>query len=100
MVRGRSERPEPIDRFLELSDVLCPNETELATLCERNVDPENDDSVCEGARELISRGTYCTTLVAYCCVVFPEAEKRSCRRRWRCARSRTTVIGHLWSIRF
>ncbi|CAN0180404.1 unnamed protein product [Ascophyllum nodosum] len=44
------------DRFLELSDVLCPNETELAILCERNVDPENDDSVCEGARELISRG--------------------------------------------
>lgn len=44
------------DRFLQLSDVLCPNETELALLCKGDVDPENDESVCKGARELIERG--------------------------------------------
>lgn len=45
-----------IDRFLQLSDLLCPNETELALLCKGNVDPKSDESVCEGARELIGRG--------------------------------------------
>lgn len=43
-------------RFLELSDVICPNETELALLCKGDVDPDNDESVCAGARELIERG--------------------------------------------
>lgn len=44
--------------FLQVSDVLCPNETELALLCQRDIDPSNDESVCAGARELIARGAY------------------------------------------
>lgn len=39
-----------------MSDILCPNETELALLCSRHVDPEDNDSVHKGARELIERG--------------------------------------------
>eukprot|EP00752_Nemacystus_decipiens_P005166 g4688.t1 len=44
------------DRFLELSDIVCPNETELALLCKGDIDPEDQESVQAGARELISRG--------------------------------------------
>ncbi|CAM9219216.1 unnamed protein product [Scytosiphon promiscuus] len=44
------------DRYLELSDVLCPNETELALLCKGDVDPEDEGSVQAGAKELIARG--------------------------------------------
>ncbi|CAN0540116.1 unnamed protein product, partial [Ectocarpus sp. 8 AP-2014] len=40
----------------ELSDVLCPNETELALLCKGDIDPEDDKSVIAGARELLARG--------------------------------------------
>lgn len=46
----------PTRRFLELSDVVCPNETELALLCQADVDPEDQKSVEAGARELIARG--------------------------------------------
>lgn len=44
-------------RFLEVSDVVCPNETELALLCKGDIDPSSDKSVHTGARELIARGT-------------------------------------------
>eukprot|EP00903_Cladosiphon_okamuranus_P015212 g14060.t1 len=44
------------DRFLEVSDVVCPNETELALLCKGDIDPEDQKSVQAGARELIERG--------------------------------------------
>lgn len=44
-------------RLLELSDVVCPNETELALLCKGEINPENDESIKAGARELIARGT-------------------------------------------
>lgn len=43
-------------RYLELSDVLCPNETELALLCKGDIDPEDEGSVQAGAKELIARG--------------------------------------------
>lgn len=43
-------------RYIELSDVLCPNETELALLCEGDIDPEDEGSVQAGAEELIARG--------------------------------------------
>lgn len=43
-------------RFLQVSDVVCPNETELALLCKCDVDPEVNNSVHAGARELIARG--------------------------------------------
>lgn len=47
-------------RFLEVSDVVVPNETELAIMCQAtDVDPERDESVCAGARELIERGVGC-----------------------------------------
>lgn len=36
--------------------MVCPNETELALLCEGDIDPEDDESVQAGARELIARG--------------------------------------------
>lgn len=45
-----------MSRFLELSDVVCPNETELALLCKGDIDPEDEKSVQAGARELIARG--------------------------------------------
>lgn len=51
-----STRAEP-RRFLELSDVVCPNETELALLCKGDIDPEDQKSVQAGARQLIARGT-------------------------------------------
>ncbi|CAM9869987.1 unnamed protein product [Hapterophycus canaliculatus] len=44
------------DKFLELSDVLCPNEIELALMCKGNIDPEDEGSVQAGAMELIARG--------------------------------------------
>ncbi|CAM9953084.1 unnamed protein product, partial [Sphacelaria rigidula] len=45
------------NRFLEVSDVVVPNETELALMCQStDVDPDREESVCEGARELIQRG--------------------------------------------
>lgn len=44
--------------YLELSDVLCPNETELALLCKGDIDTESEESVEAGARELIARGTW------------------------------------------
>ncbi|CAM9542824.1 unnamed protein product [Ectocarpus fasciculatus] len=44
------------DRYLELSDILCPNETELALLCKGDIDPKDDESVVAGARELLARG--------------------------------------------
>lgn len=44
-------------RYLELSDILCPNETELALLCKGDIDPKDDESVIAGARELLARGT-------------------------------------------
>ncbi|CAM9249988.1 unnamed protein product [Pylaiella littoralis] len=44
------------DRFLELTDVLCPNESELALLCKGGIDPEDEESVKAGAKELIERG--------------------------------------------
>lgn len=44
-------------RYIELSDVICPNETELALLCKGDIDTESEESVQAGARELIARGT-------------------------------------------
>lgn len=37
--------------------MVVPNETELALMCQStDVDPDREESVCEGARELIQRG--------------------------------------------
>lgn len=52
-----------VSRFLELSDVLCPNESELALLCKGDIDPEDEESVKAGARELIGRGTTTAVLL-------------------------------------
>lgn len=39
--------------------MVVPNETELALMCQStDVDPEQEESVCEGARELIQRGAH------------------------------------------
>lgn len=51
-----------VDSFLQLSDILCPNETELALLCRGDVDPDDYDSVHKGARELIERGAPNTSI--------------------------------------
>ncbi|CAM9147520.1 unnamed protein product [Choristocarpus tenellus] len=48
--------PNLSNRFLELSDVVCVNETELMLLCSREVDTESEESVHQAALELIARG--------------------------------------------
>ncbi|CAM9890051.1 unnamed protein product [Discosporangium mesarthrocarpum] len=53
--------PAPADvaipnSFLEASDIVCPNEVELAMLCSREIDKESNESVRQGALELVSRG--------------------------------------------
>lgn len=71
-------------RFLEVSDVVVPNETELTLMCQAtDVDPERDESVCAGARELIERGVSYGTLVEGCGLRTRGAAPRfRIRRKW------------------